>query len=208
MKNIYLIRHGQTDYNLKGIVQGSRVDTDLNETGQKQAELFYNAYKHIPFDKIYTSKLKRTTQSVKGFIQLGIPHESYEGLNEISWGDQDGKASNQQMHEYYSYISGQWAMGNLDIKIGGGESPNQVLERQKPVVELIKARSNEHNILICMHGRAMRILLCHLLDKPLSEMDTFEHSNLCLYQLTYVTGQFSLLKANDTSHLGVAKSAA
>lgn len=200
-KHIYLIRHGQTDYNLKGIIQGSRVDTDLNQTGQEQAEKFFNAYAHIPFDKVYTSLLKRTHQSVARFLQKNIPHEKYEGLNEISWGEQDGMATNLEMRDYYNYVSKEWASGNLDLKIGGGESPNQVAERQKPVINLILSRSDEKNILICMHGRAMRILLCQLLEKSLSEMDNFEHSNLCLYLLEYANGNIKILKANDTAHL-------
>jgi probable phosphoglycerate mutase len=58
-------------------------------------------------------------------------------------------------------------------------------------------------VLVAMHGRAIRILLTHLLDLPLSEMDAFSHSNLCLYRLSYDynTQKFSLDMANDTAHL-------
>ncbi|HMR56571.1 MAG TPA: histidine phosphatase family protein, partial [Cyclobacteriaceae bacterium] len=66
-KKIYLIRHGQTDFNLKGIVQGSGVDSSLNDRGRAQAEAFYETYKNIAFDKIYTSALRRTRESVIGF---------------------------------------------------------------------------------------------------------------------------------------------
>ena len=74
-KKIYLIRHGETKYNKLGIVQGSGVDSDLNETGIEQANAFFEHYKNISFDKIYTSKLKRSQQSVQQFIDLGIPYE-------------------------------------------------------------------------------------------------------------------------------------
>jgi bisphosphoglycerate-dependent phosphoglycerate mutase len=83
-KSIYLIRHGETDLNRKGVVQGSGVDSMLNEWGEAQAAAFFNAYQHVPFDKIYTSALQRTQQSVRGFINQGIPYESYAGLYEIS----------------------------------------------------------------------------------------------------------------------------
>ena len=203
MKTIYLIRHGQTDYNLKGIVQGSRVDADLNETGLMQASKFFDHYKDIPFDKIYTSKLKRTIQSVQKFINMGIPYESFSGLNEISWGDQDGKVSNTEMHDYYMYVSNEWASGNLTLQIGGGESPNEVLERQIPVMEYILSKKEEQTILICMHGRAMRILLCHLLGKSLKEMDTFGHQNLGLYMLNYDGSSHKLTASNDAKHLNL-----
>ena len=68
VKKIYLIRHGQTDFNVQGIVQGSGVDSSLNAAGYEQASRFFAAYKHLPFDKVYTSTLQRTQQSVQGFL--------------------------------------------------------------------------------------------------------------------------------------------
>lgn len=200
-KTIYLIRHGQTDYNKKGIVQGSRVDTDLNEEGREQATRFYDFYKNIKFDKIYTSLLKRTHQSVEKFIKSGIAHESYQGLNEISWGEQDGKVSNTEMHDYYMQVTNQWASGNLDLQIGGGESPNEVAARQQPIIEMILSRKEEKNVLICMHGRAMRVLLCKLTNQPISKMDTFGHSNLCLYVLKFDGKNFNIENNNNIEHL-------
>ena len=91
----------------------------------------------------------------------------------------------------------------MHIQSEEGESPIEVLEKQKPVVELILSRPEEKSILIAMHGRAMRVLLTHLFDKPLHKMDDFAHQNLCLYhiQYDYKQGKFILLKANQTDHL-------
>lgn len=199
-KTIYFIRHGQTDFNKRGIVQGSRVDSDLNDEGRQQANHFFEKYKNVPFDKIYTSKLKRTSQSVQGFIDKGIDIEALVGLNEISWGDQDGIASNADMHEYYNFVSKEWASGNLDLQIGGGESPNQVAMRQKDAIDKILENPYEKTILVCTHGRALRILLCTILGKSLTFMDTFAHANLCLYLLHQTENGFELVFSNDTSH--------
>lgn len=203
-KTIYLIRHGETEFNRRGVVQGSGIDSDLNELGFLQAKAFFNAYQHIEFDKIYTSKLRRTVQSVQEFINLGIPYEQYEGLNEISWGEKEGKVPNYLEDENYLEIIANWSKGKTDIPAAkGGETPEQVVARQKAAFEEIIARSDEKMILVAMHGRAIRILLTHLLDLPLSEMDTFSHSNLCLYRLSYDynTQKFSLDVANNTTHL-------
>ena len=81
VKDIYLIRHGETEYNRKGVVQGSGIDADLNDLGQKQAAAFFAHYQDLPIDKIYTSVLRRTHQSVKGFIEKGLPWEQHTGLN-------------------------------------------------------------------------------------------------------------------------------
>jgi len=201
MKSIYIIRHGQTDYNLRGIVQGSGVNAPLNERGQQQAQAFYRHFKSVPFDKVYTSKLMRTYQSVQPFIDY-TPHEAYEELNEISWGDHEGKNVNYYDQSVFSALTSSWKRGELDRALSNGESPNEVAARQRRFVPVLQERLEEKNVLICMHGRAMRVFLCVLLGLPLVEMDQFEHSNLCLYQLEMTQSRgFKVLKSNYTAHL-------
>jgi hypothetical protein len=103
-KKIYVVRHGQTDFNLRNIVQGSGVDSDLNARGREQAMAFYQTYKNVPFDKIYTSALRRTRQSVQTFIDDGLPSESLVGLNEISWGTKEGHRITPEEDQYYHYM--------------------------------------------------------------------------------------------------------
>lgn len=199
-KNIYIIRHGETDYNKKKMVQGRGVDADLNETGRAQAKLFFDAYKNVPFDKIYTSSLVRTQQSVQGFTDLGISTEGLTGLDEISWGDHEGMPYDEVRHQAYLEGLEEWRKGNLTVRVGGGENPIEVSERQKEAMDHILS-GDEENILIAMHGRAMRIMLCWLTDKPLQEAEGFEHSNLCLYKLKYQADKFEIVLSADTSHM-------
>jgi broad specificity phosphatase PhoE len=200
-KKIYLIRHGQTDYNLQNIVQGSGVDTDLNARGRAQAEAFFAAYRGISFDKVYTSVLKRSQQSVKGFLELGLPHEALVGLNEICWGTKEGHKITPDEDEYYHYMLKQWQLGNTSVRIENGESPEDVVVRMKPAIDHIMSKPEEQTILICMHGRAIRILLCILMNYPLKSMDMFEHENLGLYLLNYTGTMFQVERYNDTAHL-------
>ncbi|MFC0185030.1 probable phosphoglycerate mutase [Pseudarcicella hirudinis] len=202
-KTIYLIRHGETDYNRRGVVQGSGIDSDLNALGLAQAQAFFDTYQNIPFSKVYTSGLKRTHQSVKNFLDAGLPWEQYPGLNEISWGSKEGRIPNNEDNEYYKELMDNWQAGNVSMQAEDGESPVDVLERQKPVIDVILSRPEEETVLVAMHGRAMRILLTYLLQRPLHEMDNFEHANLCLYKLSYnyETESFSIELENDLSHL-------
>ncbi|HLZ17175.1 MAG TPA: histidine phosphatase family protein [Cyclobacteriaceae bacterium] len=200
-KKIYIIRHGQTDFNLQGIVQGSGVDSSLNEMGRAQAHAFFDKYKSVPFDRIYTSALRRTSETVEEFMRMGIPHESFSGLNEISWGSNEGQKITPEEDAYYHWMMEQWENGNTSLRIQGGESPEEVAARQRPVIEKIFSNDQDKNILICMHGRAIRILLCQLLHYPLKSMDLFEHANLCLYLLEHTGSLFSITRYNDTSHL-------
>jgi probable phosphoglycerate mutase len=201
VKKIYLIRHGQTDFNVRGIVQGSGIDSSLNEAGRRQAARFFAAYRHIPFDKVYTSVLRRTHESVQDFLALGLPHEQHIGLNEISWGTREGTRITAEEDEEYHTMLQQWKAGQTDVRLEGGESPDQVAARQRPVIELLASRPEEKNVLVCMHGRAMRVMLCQLLGYPLSMMDSFEHHNLCLYQLDFTGSMFTVRGFLDMRHL-------
>ncbi len=196
-----MIRHGQTDYNLKNIVQGSGVDTDLNEKGRAQAAAFFEKYREVPFDQIYTSALKRSQQTVQQFVDLGIPVKHLAGLNEISWGTKEGQRITPEEDEYYHYMIRQWQLGNTGLKIERGESPEDVVRRLKPAVDHIMSHTDEKTVLICMHGRAIRILLCYLLNYPLRSMDLFEHENLCLYELHHTGSMFTVAKYNEVAHL-------
>lgn len=201
IKDIYIVRHGQTDYNLKGIVQGSGIDAPLNETGKKQSEAFFEAYKELPFDKIYVSTLKRTLESMQGFIEKGIPYEKLSGLNEISWGIREGKPFTDEENIYYKGLMQKWNGGETSVPVEGGESPEEVALRQMEAMNYIMSKDNEQRVLICMHGRAMRILLAQLFNYPLSDMEMFAHGNLAVYHIRATGNSFQLVKYNCKEHL-------
>jgi broad specificity phosphatase PhoE len=200
-KTIYLIRHGETDFNKRGVVQGRGIDTDLNEHGIKQAEAFYQTYKHVPFDKIYTSTLKRTHQTVRKFIDAGIPWTQYAGLDELAWGVYEGKESTEEMRNAFVDMTNSWIKGELHNKFEEGESPLEVKERQLEVLERLIEENEAQNILICMHGRAMRLFLCLLTNRPICEMDEFPHENTTLYKLSHDGDTFEILEFHNTDHL-------
>jgi len=201
LKTLYIVRHGQTDLNKQGIVQGRGRDTDLNDEGRKQAGQFYKAYKSIPFDKIYISELKRTQQSIQPFIDLGIPYEKLSGLDELAWGIYEGQATTPDTKKGFLKLLRSWMDGKLDEKFEGGESPNEVRLRQIEALQVIMSHTEESNVLICMHGRAMRLFLCLLLGKPLTEMENYPHQNLVLYKVAYDGEKFEIIDFNNAAHL-------
>ena len=200
-KNIYLIRHGQTKFNQLGIVQGRGVDASLNEVGKNQADRFYSHYRSVSFNKVYTSSLRRTKETVSKFIYSGIEHTALDGLDEIHWGNKEGKPFAAQDHLEYQEVTNQWNMGNTMVRISGGESPEDVQTRQRQSLEQIMSNSHERTVLICMHGRALRIFMCLLLNYPLKYMNLFPHYNTGLYKLTHTGKYFRLDKVNCINHL-------
>ncbi len=200
-KTFYFIRHGQTDLNLKGIVQGRGVNSPLNETGFKQAEAFYEAFKNIPFDKVYTSTLLRTKQTVQQFLDDGIPTEELIGLDEISWGIYEGKEQDEVIMTGFEKVVASWRNGELDLSIEEGESPNALVARQKEAIQHMLTRTDEETILVCMHGRALRIMLCHLTDVDVCQMDDFPHTNTALYVLEYDQEKFTIVDHYNVKHL-------
>lgn len=199
-KHIYVIRHGETEYNRLRIVQGSGVDTSLNETGKAQAYAFYDHYQDYPFEVVLTSKLKRTHETIAPFLAQNLPWEQFSELNEMSWGDHEGKSSTPEMEADYQRINTAWDGGNFDVGINNGETITQVAIRCDMFRMKLMQREEQH-ILVCAHGRLIRCLMCVLLNRPLQEMKTFGHSNTGLYQLTYENGEFELILSNDTRHL-------
>ncbi|MBW3466285.1 histidine phosphatase family protein [Arthrospiribacter ruber] len=204
-KKIYLIRHGQTDYNLKGVVQGSGIDAPLNQNGRDQARAFFEAYKEVPFEKIFYTGLQRTKQSVEGFLNLGLPHEGVPDLNEISWGKYEGLPMTPEENQYYLHMLERWSSGDLEYAIEGGESPIIVAKRLRRGINYILSQP-EKLVLVCMHGRAMRVLLSVLLGYDLRYMDVFRHQNLGLYLLHQrAEGSFWLEKYNCGAHFNQQK---
>lgn len=200
-KVFYFIRHGQTDLNLRGIVQGRGVNSPLNEVGLQQAQAFYEAHKEVSFDKVYASTLLRTHQTVAGFVADGIPFEQLEGLDEISWGIYEGKEQDETILTGFNALIERWRNNELDTTVEGGESPNQLVQRQKQAIDYMLSKDDEHTILVCLHGRALRILLCYLTQTPLAQMDDFPHTNTALYRVEYDGEKFSIVDFYNTKHL-------
>ncbi len=199
-KTIYILRHGETEFNRKGMVQGRGVNASLNENGIIQAKKAGDHLSSIPFDHVFTSALIRTRETVNQFSLNGTPIMAHEGFDEISWGNQEGKVASYDAKNLYAETVNGWRKGELHLNVGGGENPIEVMQRQKDAMNAVLESEGE-NTLICMHGRAMRVLLCWVLNYPLNYMDGFPHQNCSYYVLGYRGGSFFLRDFNQIGHL-------
>ncbi len=202
MLKLYLIRHGETDYNLKGIVQGGGVDSDLNETGRMQGRAFFEEYRDVQFEKIYCSRLKRTSQTIEDFRTLGYDFETHEGINEFGWGDLEGRPADEETRRMFREITTEWENGNLDAGLPNGETPVIVWERCRRFFDMLFEQNLSGNVLICTHGRTLRIILAELLGMGLKNMHLFHHDNTGVNILQVdLENTLSVVKLNCIEHL-------
>ena len=201
-KTIYIVRHGETDFNRRKIIQGSGVDSELNEFGRRQATAFYRQYCEVPFQAVLTSRLVRTHQTVAPFIGRGLPWEQFEEINEMNWGLHEGKPGTPEMIAEYQEIRSQWGLGNYEARIEGGESAAELAERIRRFAAHLRQRP-EDCLLICSHGRAMSALMSVLKGEELKLMNQYVHDNTGLWKTHFADGFFHFEVENDTSHLSV-----
>ncbi|KAJ3016672.1 UNVERIFIED_CONTAM: hypothetical protein HDU68_012095 [Siphonaria sp. JEL0065] len=180
IKRVYLIRHGETDANATGIMQGSGVNLPLSEKGKQQAFLLGNRFEHTPVDVIVVSTLRRTTETAM-YIKKFHPNArivELKELVEISWGELEAKPPTKHITDLWR----DWENGVFDAAAPGGESPIEVERRAVPALYNVIRNSlpEEKHIAIVIHGRLIRIILASILRNDLSYMNTFHHANTCV----------------------------
>lgn len=201
MLKLHFLRHAETDYNKNGIIQGGGVDSDLNDTGREQSRKLHEYYSQVSFDQIFTSAQKRTQQTISHFVN-GVPPTQLSDFNEMNWGVLEGLKATPEMHQKYLDINDSWAAGNIGDRMEGGESPAECWQRLQNGLKIVCDRRQEGNVLVCMHGRVLRILLAEVLGYGMQYMGRFPHSNTGMNILVlHSNGKWSVDRLNDLRHL-------
>ena len=143
---LYLVRHGETDWNLKHKMQG-QVDVPLNSTGLKQAEKLRERLKNYDFDICYCSPLKRAVETAKIATDGRTKIIFDDNLKERSYGKLEGKYSVDDFNQ------------ELDASQDGMESIKDLLARSQKVLERLKAENPpDAKILVVGHGTMFKAL--------------------------------------------------
>jgi broad specificity phosphatase PhoE len=201
MKELYIIRHGQTLFNVEKRVQGRGVDSSLNEVGLSQRNAFYDYYKNHDFDLIVSSSLKRTYETILPFVELSkINHLSFPDIDEISWGIYEGKPADENLIREHAKLLSEWKNENYEAKLKEGESALEMQSRLLRFLDILKSLIYK-KILICTHGGTLAFLMTILQRQPLSVMPVYKHNNTGLCKFNFENDEFRLLVYNDTTHL-------
>lgn len=195
--NIYILRHGETNANKAGRIQGS-TDIPLNEYGMELAVLTREGMEKegLYFDRIYTSPLSRaskTAEIVRGTHDTPIIID--ERIVEMNFGKAEGmlikdineKPENENLRYCFSVPS------KYQPK-DGAESYEHILERAKDFLEN-ELRPLEHtceNVLVVCHGALIRALLLNVLGWELDRYWEIHQPNCCMNLVTLKDGKFEL----------------
>ncbi|SHK16207.1 histidine phosphatase family protein [Rhodothermus profundi] len=201
---LYFVRHGETDYNRHGIVQGRGVDAPLNEHGQRQAEALARRFAEVALDAIYTSPLQRARATAEAVRQYhpDLPFYQMADLEEMDWGDLEGKPCAPPYDAQIRRIYERWQAGDYAYPVPGGESVLDVQRRALRALQTILARHEGEAVLVVTHGRFLRILLASILPEyGLARMEALPHTNTAVNHLVCENGRFRALRLNCTAHL-------
>jgi probable phosphoglycerate mutase len=159
---LYFLRHGQTDRSRDNVFCGS-IDPDLTADGVEMAKAFAVTYRSLPWNAIFCSPMRRTVATAKPLCEaVGMQMELRDGLKEINYGKWEGKTIATVDREYHDdYI--RWTADPAWYPPTEGELAVAIAHRSLQVIEEIKQRFNNGNVLIVAHKATIRIMLCSLL---------------------------------------------
>lgn len=179
---LYLIRHGQTDWNADGKIQGSK-DIELNSKGIIQARQLTEIVKsNYKVSKIYSSPQKRATTTAKILSDsINIEYTVIKGLEEINLGEWEG-LSWEEVQSSYPLEFNDWFNNRRHTKPPKGESYQEMLERNlKAIREIID--KNDEDVVVVTHSAVIMCLQCFITNIPFEEMTKFKTDNITITEI-------------------------
>ncbi len=203
MTLLYVIRHGETDYNRNGRYQGQS-DVPLNAEGRNQCRTLAARMSAIPLDVVYTSDLSRAQESAR---MIAGAHTVVldTRLREVNVGRCIGLTA----AEIAAREPGFYAAMKTDpdgTPFPGGESNYDVKLRTLEAFSAIRARYPEGRVAVVTHGGVIKLLVGEVLGLPMSERHRILLENCGLTVIEWGNDLRRLRSLNDTGHLATPPS--
>ena len=166
-RRIVLWRHGRTEWNATGRFQG-QTDIDLDEIGRAQAWQSARRLAALEPDLLISSDLRRTRDTMAALAEItGKPIQLDERLRETFAGEWQGLTGAEIASRYPEEYKA-WRAGDPLLKVGGGETRQDVAERMAAAVRDIAARLADDGLaVLTTHGGAARLGIAALIGMPL-----------------------------------------
>jgi len=194
MKQVVLIRHGESQWNLENRFTGW-VDVPLSSSGEQEAREAGEKLRAFRFDHAFTSVLTRAIKTLEIVLdvigQSGLPVEQDQALNERMYGDLQGLNKAETAKQYGEAQVKLWRR-SYDVRPPGGESLKDTAERVLPYyrARLWPRLAKGETLLVVAHGNSLRALVMHL--DQLSREEVLE--------LNIPTGAPLLYELDDEGH--------
>ena len=202
MKKIYIVRHGETTWNLEGRTQGQK-DSHLTELGLFQASQLGKYLAKEPIEVMYSSNLDRarSTALIIG-KETGLDCHFHEGLAEICFGLWEGLTVDDIAASYPKELDIWHTTPHLSC-IPEGEGLKLAQERICAAVDEIIKATGDKNVLIVSHGTVIKLYLQAFLNMDLSAFYKLKQRNCALNIIAYKKRSPMLVKYNDTSFMDI-----
>ncbi len=200
MTKIYLIRHGQSEWNKLYKIQGQK-DTMLTDIGKRQAKKLGDRLIDENIDIIYSSDLERAYTTAKIISEIiRKPLISNESIREIGFGPWEGLSLTEIKKSFKNeYII--WTMEPHKLYLEGAESLQVLQDRTMNYVNQIINDNEGKNIAIVSHSATLKIIILGLLGIDISFYKNISLSNVSLSIIECRDYNNVLTLLNDTSHL-------
>jgi probable phosphoglycerate mutase len=192
--HICVVRHGETDWNVAGILQGW-IDVPINDKGRRQADELAASFAASGFSAVYSSPLIRaleTAEIVARLMQLPPPI-CHEGLKERHFGVVQG-VPKAQLAELNPELLKQILERNPSCSFDQGESMDHFATRVVDALENIAEPNLGKRVLLITHGWVMDVITRHISNLPRSALLNLKRKN----------GEFVWLEVTPTSVLAAA----
>lgn len=177
---IYLARHGETDWNVQGRLQGW-TDTPLNATGREQAVALKSKLAGMPIEAAYSSTLSRSRETAE--LAYGATRlTSLPALRERNFGVFQGKVTSQVAEDYERR---RWLP---DDSLDGGESLNMLEQRARTALEMVRREHPSGSVLVVGHGHTNQLILKQLLNLSIEQTRGIAQANDEVYLIELQQG--------------------
>ena len=196
---VYLIRHGETQWNKQRLLQG-KTDMPLNENGRQVARMTAEGLRGIAFDQVYSSPLSRAYETARLVTEGRYPIRKDERLTEIGFGVYEGLCCGREGYnipdpDFVNFFQDPSKYAPPQ----GGESVQDLINRTMDFLQELAAEPGNQGktILISTHGAALRSMLVGIQKKPLSEFwQGGVHRNCAVTILSEEQGIYSIEQEN------------
>ena len=202
MLEIYLTRHGATEWNMENRLQGS-LNSELTESGIRNAIELGKRLADIEFKRIYTSPSRRAMETAKLIKPGDAPFTILEDLNEISFGDWEGKTQEEiessSKQEYDHFWNQPHKYNHQDHH---GEALPAFKQRVAEAMEQMISENPSGRILIVTHGVVIRAIMAFFWNIPHERMwDPPAIHGTSLTVVHYDEKRFEKVMVGDTLHI-------